>query len=214
VRAFGLEPSRPLSSASARSLQRDSAGSAASARARTESTVAHAFSGLPVLGPTTGPVLQRQPASDPPWDSSLLTITLASDRENCLGIATPSSIDRYSNCGSPVRPPFCQSARVPFTIDFYVDRAGRPHPRPQAARSVSAKFEFTTTGGAVTYRRAEADDTPRYAGPNLSLEPRFGRAFTVGSTESGRLTVALSLVDEATSVRYDDRIDYEITPCV
>jgi len=180
----------------------------------------HAFSELRVdadrgaPGSIRGPLLQRQPdAARPPWDSSLLTITLSSDRGDCFGIATPTVLDPYSACGSPVVPPFCQSARIPFWLDYLVDRAGRSHPQPGVARTVTADFGFTTTGGRVTYSRHEKDDNPRYVGPNLALEPKFGHDFTFGTTESGRLTTAATLVDGATTVGYHDAIDFHITPC-
>ncbi len=165
-------------------------------------------------GSVRGPVLQRQPAGgDPHWDSSLLTITLSSDRNDCFGIATPTANDPYSVCGSPVVPPFCQSARVPFWLEFLADRAGRAHPQPSAGRTVTADFEFRTSGGRLTHSRHEKDDNPRYVGPNLSLAPKFGHDFTVGTAESGRLTTVATLVDGATTVRYSDAIDFRITPC-
>jgi hypothetical protein len=161
-----------------------------------------------------GPVLQRQPTGgNPPWGSSLLTITLSSDRGDCFGIADPTANDPYSSCGSPVVPPFCQSARIPFWLEYLVDRAGRAHPQPGAARTVTADFEFKTTGGRVTSSRHEKDDNPRYVGPNLALAPKFGHDFTVGTTESGRLTTVATLVDGGTMVTYRDAIDFRITPC-
>ena len=174
----------------------------------------YAFSQVRVETDRRSPLLQRQPdAGNPPWDSSLLTITLSSDNPNCFGIATPSADDPYSNCGSPVVPPFCQSARIPFWLEYLVDRAHSPHPQPGAARTVTADFEFKTTGGRVTYSKHEKDDSPRYVGPNLSLEPKFGHDFTVGTTESGRLRTAATLVDGGTTVSYRDAVDFQITPC-
>src|ERR687885_536246 len=77
-------------------------------------------------------VLQRQDAdagtatqSSPPgstWTSDLITITLNSDQPNCLGVTTRGGSSPYGDClaDNTIRPPFCQSVRVPFEVNFYV----------------------------------------------------------------------------------------------
>lgn len=161
-------------------------------------------------GTPTGPSIAPTSA----WGTDLLTIILSSDRNDCLGTADPSGISRYSDCGSPVRPPFCLSAHVPFAVSFYVDRASRPRPQPFQPPTVSVRFEFMTRGGRRTHFVNRTDIAPRYIAPNEPLEPNFGHQFPVGSTQSGILTIFLELRDTSgVNVSYTDRIEYIVVPC-
>jgi Domain of unknown function (DUF4157) len=170
--------------------------------------------GVPATGgaSTATPAQTATPAA---WTTDLLTITLYSDRKDCFGIAVPSGISPYSTCGSPVRPPFCQSARVPFSVDFLVDRAGTPRPSSLKMPAVSVDFDFVTTGGNHTKRIQETDAAPRYNGPNMPLKTSVGHDFPIGTTESGTLHVRLTMNDTASGVRfsYIDDIDFDIRPC-
>jgi hypothetical protein len=154
------------------------------------------------------------PSQSTGWTSDLLMIVLSSDRTDCLGMANSSGGPLYSRCGS-VQPPFCQSARVPFDVYFYIDRINNPRPQPFRSPTVSVNFEFTTTAGTRTSKIDKTDRHPRYVAPNVPLEPSFGHSFPIGSTESGELSVQLKLHDASgVNVTYNDRIQYIITPCV
>ncbi len=165
--------------------------------------------------------IRRQPAGPGPgttpaagWSPDLLTIVLMSHRTDCVGMADSSGGILYSDCGSPVKPPFCQSAHVPFEVQFFVDRVNAPRPQPFAPPEVRVRMQFVTTGGRRTIDVDETDPRPRYGGPNHPLQPSFGKDFPVGTAESGRLSVLLSLKDSSgVNVVYDDRVDFEITPC-
>lgn len=164
-----------------------------------------------VAGPGTSP--GATPSAG--WSPDLLTIVLMSDRSDCLGVADSSGASLYSGCGSPVKPPFCQSAHVPFEVQFFVDRVNAPRPQPFAPPEVHVRMQFVTTGGRRTLDVKETDPRPRYGGPNHPLQPAFGKDFPVGTAESGRLSVLLTLKDSSgVNVVYDDRIDFVITPCV
>ena len=153
------------------------------------------------------------PSQSTGWTSDLNTIVLSSDRTDCLGMADSSGSSLYSNCGS-VQPPFCQSARVPFNVKFYIDRIDNPRPQPFRSPTVSVNFEFKTTAGTRTSKIDKTDRHPRYVAPNIPLEPSFGHSFPIGSTESGELSVQLELHDASgVNVTYNDRIQYIIEPC-
>src|SRR5258707_2748065 len=97
-------------------------------------------------------VVQRQDAgastptpstpSGSSWTSDLITITLNSDQPNCFGITTPSDSSPYSDCyaDGTIKAPFCQSVRVPFNVDFLVDRANAQRPRPFKSPTVMSQF--------------------------------------------------------------------------
>jgi Domain of unknown function (DUF4157) len=154
------------------------------------------------------------PSQSTGWTSDLLTIVLSSDDPDCLGMANSSGSSLYSNCGS-VQPPFCQSARVPFNVRFFIDRIDNPRPQPFRSPTVSVNFEFKTTAGTRTSKIDKTDPHPRYVAPNVPLEPSFGHSFPIGSSESGELSVQLELHDASgVNVTYNDRIQYIIKPCV
>jgi hypothetical protein len=164
-------------------------------------------------------LLQRQPDDDAPppaatWSPDLINIMVASDRNDCFGTASPGFVDRYSNCGSPVRPPFCMSARVPFNVRFFVDRQNAPIAQPFTPPRLRARMQFHTTGGARTLNTDVSDPSPRYVRPNVPLAASFGEDFPVGSADSGRLTMNIEMLGVAGhDVVYTDSIEYIIVPC-
>jgi hypothetical protein len=150
-----------------------------------------------------------------PWSSDLLTIVVGADREDCVGMASPDGdVIRYGNCASPVKPPFCQSARVPFKIEFFVDRSNAPISQPFTPPRLRVKLEFVTTGGRKQLNVDESDAAPRYEGPNKPLVARFGNAFPVGSADSGTLTMRVEMLGiKGMDVIYTDTLEYVIVPC-
>jgi hypothetical protein len=172
-------------------------------------------------GPAPFGLLQRQPDDAAPapaatWSPDLINIIVDSDRADCFGTASPGDIDRYSNCGSPVRPPFCMSARVPFQVHFFVDRQNAPIAQPFTPPRLRVRMQFVTSGarGTRTLNTDVSDPSPRYAGPNRPLATSFGQDFPVGSAESGTLTMRIEMLGAAGhDVVYTDSIEYIIVPC-
>ena len=150
-----------------------------------------------------------------PWSSDLLTIVVGADRADCVGMASPGGdVIRYGNCASPVKPPFCQSARVPFKIEFFVDRGNAPISQPFTPPRLRVKLEFVTTGGKQQLNIDEGDAAPGYDGPNKPLVARFGSAFPVGSADSGTLTMRVEMLGiKGMDVIYTDTLEYVIVPC-
>ena len=183
-----------------------------------------AWAGARAVSPApAGSVLlqrQRDDAAAAPaaaWSPDLINIIVDSDREDCFGTASPGSLDRYSSCGSPVKPPFCMSARVPFQVHFFVDRENAPIAQPFTPPSLRVRMQFVTSGsrGARTLNTDVSDLSPRYVGPNRPLATSFGQDFPVGSAESGTLTMRIEMLGAAGyDVVYTDSIDYIIVPCV
>jgi hypothetical protein len=184
---------------------------------------------LPSSGSGTGLQLQRAdtdagtpttpPAPAPlgTWDPTIaFHIFLENEGTDCLGAADQDGAILYSRCGSPIEPPFCQSARSRFKVTFNVDFKFMPRPQPFKPPTVSVLFQFRTTGGLLTHDVQESDSAPRYIAPGKPLEPKFGQDFPVGTTESGKLAISLKLDDESAGVKatYDDNIEYKIKPCV
>jgi len=168
--------------------------------------------------PASSVLLQGQPADAAPaatWSPDLINIFVTSDRSDCLGSASPGDVDPYSGCGSPVRPPFCMSARVPFKVQFYVDRANAPIAQPFTPPRLRVRMQFTTTGGQRTLNTDVSDRSPSYLGANKPLAASFGEDFPVGSAESGTLTMNIEMLGVAGhDVVYTDSIQYIIRPCV
>lgn len=153
-----------------------------------------------------------------PWDPEImLFIFLKSDLKDCLGGADRDGvISPYSNCGSPVKPPFCKSAHTPFNVTYRIDLKGTLRPSSYKVPSVSARFHFKPTKGQVNRIYDFTDSSPRYVGPGESLEPKFGRDFPIDTSESGTLKIELVMDDTASGnkVKYTDSLEYEIQPCV
>jgi hypothetical protein len=163
-------------------------------------------------------VVQAQPnrgRSTTAWTADLLTVVVEGDQKDCFGTADPSGQITYGECGSPVRPPFCQSGHLPLEIHFYVDRFTKPRPRPFKSPGVSVKLEFVTGNGRRTHRTEYQDRSPRYVGPNEPLRPSFGHNFPFSTAESGTLRVQVELLDASgVKVTYSDSIEFIIRPCV
>jgi len=149
------------------------------------------------------------------WTTDYLTIILDSNRQNCFGAADISSLDRYSNCGSPERGQFCQSLSVPYEVRFFVDRATQPRPKPFTPPTVRASFDFVTTSGKPGFKFDQTDSSPKYTKPNDPLTPSFGANFPIGSSESGTLKVLLEMKDgdSGVNLKYDDKIQFVVVPC-
>ena len=154
------------------------------------------------------------------WDPMIaFHIWLENEGTKCNGWADQDAVLPYSRCGSPIKAPFCQSARSRFNVTFRIDLNSMPRPQPFKPPILSASFQFTPTGGPrgrLTHDVNETDSAPRYVGPGKSLEPKFGRDFPFGTTESGKLAISLKMddVSSGTKVKYDDNIEYVIDPCV
>lgn len=199
------------------------AGPAADSYERQAAAVAAAFDAgrAPpmVAAGVISPRVQCQPAGGgtpaaSAWSSNLLYIGLNSDRTDCFGLAQPGLVETYSSCGSPVTPPFCQTARVPFEVEFLVDRINRPRPTPFTPPRVSVYMVFIEAGGQRRIIANVSDSAPRYLGPNLALAPSFGKDFPVGTAESGALTVNIALRDSSgVNIIFNDTIQFVITPC-
>ncbi|GAC1342995.1 MAG: hypothetical protein NVSMB27_02470 [Ktedonobacteraceae bacterium] len=163
----------------------------------------------------TTPTPAQVPTATNVWTADVLNISLYSDLSTCFGTASPTYVGLYSDCGSPVRPPFCQSARVPFSVDFLVDRADAPRPQPFKPPVVSVDFDFVTSGGNHLNRQQFTDSAPRYNGANMPLKTSFGHDFPIGTTESGILHVHLEMNDVASGKRvlFVDDIVFDVRPC-
>jgi hypothetical protein len=176
---------------------------------------------VPSLTPSAGGLMaQGNPGQTFPrsgvWTTDYLTIILDSNRQNCFGAADVSGVDRYSNCGSPERGQFCQSLSVPYEVRFFIDRATQPRPKPFTPPTVRAAFDFVTTTGKQGFKSDQTDSNPKYTKPNDPLTPSFGSNFPIGSSESGMLKVLLELKDPDSGVnlKYDDKIKFEVVPCM
>jgi hypothetical protein len=175
----------------------------------------------PSLTPNTGGLMaQNLPTATPTgggaWSSDLLTIIFDSNRQNCFGAADVSGVDRYSNCGSPERGQFCQSLSVPYEARFFVDRATQPRPKPFTPPTVRAALDFVSATGKQGFKSDQTDSNPKYTKPNDPLTPSFGSNFPIGSAESGTLKVLLELKDpdSGANLKYDDKIRFEVVPCM
>jgi hypothetical protein len=176
---------------------------------------------LPTLTSSAGGLMrQGNPGQTLPrsgvWTTDYLTIILDSNRQNCFGAADVSGVDRYSNCGSPERGKFCQSLSVPYEVRFFVDRATQPRLKPFTPPTVRAAFDFVTTTGKQGFKTDRTDSSPKYTKPNDPLTPSFGSNFPIGSAESGTLKVLLEMKDgdSGVNLKYDDKIQFEVVPCM
>src|SRR6266516_5474528 len=162
------------------------------------------------------PAAPAQAATPSTWTPDQMMIIFLGDHPCCSGTATPSETDPYSKCGSPVRPPFCQSARETFLVLFAVDATSTPRPKSLKMPTVSVDLDFVTTGGNHTKRIQKTDAAPLYDSSGLPLIPSFGQDFPIATAESGTLHVRLTMNDTASGVRfsYIDDINYDIRPCV
>ncbi len=114
-----------------------------------------------------------------------------------------------------IKAPFCHGVRVPFGVNFYIDRADAPRPQPFKAPTISVRFQFVTTKGNVLTDVQKVDASPRYVSPNIPLEPNFGHNFPISTDVSGTLFVHLELHDASgVNLVHDEAIHFIIEPCV
>jgi hypothetical protein len=160
-------------------------------------------------GADTGTDAQQDQPVTGEWNQELMTILLLSDANQCVGAATPSTLSLYSRCGSPHKPA-CVATRVQFTVAFYVDRANAPRPQPFQSPTVKARFELEQgKNSQVLYDKT--DRNPKYAGPNLSLEPNFGLQFPVNVDTDSNLKINLEMNDPAgIDVSYRDTVKFVV----
>lgn len=141
---------------------------------------------------------QQQQVTTPAWSKDLLTIIVFDDsyKGNCFGSASPGEVLTLSSC---LTWPSCVTFRIPFRVEFYVDRMNAPHPQPIEPGPVSINITFTPTGKQPNVLYNATDPKPVYKGPNLVLEPSFGKTFPVDITTDGVLNVKITMHDAASS---------------
>jgi hypothetical protein len=169
-------------------------------------------------------VVQRQSNSPPrQWTPNDYAIIIWHGTAGDLGSECSQTVDGSGQvvregCG-PVRPPFCQSARREYTVEFLIDwggPAGRPYPPGRQMPYLSAQFRFITTGGRETITMSARDRSPIYTGPGDSLRGSLDRRFPISTAESGTLFVTAQLEDPVTRRTYTNSLSIEfiIEPCV
>jgi hypothetical protein len=145
------------------------------------------------------PAIQRQndkqQEPNKAWTPDLLNILVFDDSNqgNCFGSAGIGENLRLSKC---MKWPSCVSIHIPLRIEFYVDRANAPHPQPFQPGPVSVDITFTPSGKTPKPLHHLTDAAPAYKGPNLVLEPAFGKVFPIDIDTDGTLNVTASLHDE------------------
>jgi hypothetical protein len=162
------------------------------------------------------PAIQRQEEATPqqlnkPWSKELLTIIVYDDdyKGNCFGSATPGESSGLSTC---MKWPSCRSFNIPLRVEFFVDRISSPHAQPFQPGPVSIDITFTPTGKPANVLYNSTDTKPVYKGPNLILEPSFGKVFPVNIDTDGQLNVTATLhdADSGQDVIYRDSARFVI----
>lgn len=153
-------------------------------------------------GPFFKPAVQRKEDATPlqqvpqqTWSRDLLTIIVFDDSykgENCFGSASPGEVLRLSSC---LKWPSCRTFSIPFRVEFYIDRMNAPHPAPIEPGPVSINITFTPNGGSAKSLFNKTDAKPVYKGPNLVLEPSFGKVFNADIDTDGVLNMTATLHD-------------------
>jgi hypothetical protein len=147
------------------------------------------------------------------WSTDLLALEISDDSLACFGQAFPH-VTYETDC-SPIRPPFCQTARLTFDVHFFIDRADRPRPQPFTPPEVGVLFTFISTSGRRENWINVTDTAAKYVAPNYPLEPKFGTKFPITVTQNGSLIIHLIMKDTTgINVIYNDTIEFIIEPCV
>jgi hypothetical protein len=172
----------------------------------------------PTTTPTTGPGQGATPTGGGTlaWSSSMLDMAIEdSNNSQCLGTVRAGGGMQFSaNCGN-IRGPFCQPAGVAFRVDFVVDAVNAPRPSGFTPPTVTVELIFVNSSGATTQNIKKKDTKPKYVSPGVPLDPAFGHDLPFSTMESGWLHIHLQLMDpdSGTTIDYNDRVAFTVTPC-